>query len=70
MFIINLLLMITMITHFICNILVLQKNRILPGAASVFLSTLVRAGVTMAAAIILVRLAYCSFNSLRYRTQL
>ena len=34
------------------------------------LSTLMRAGVTMAAAIILVRLAYCSFNSLRYRTQL
>lgn len=27
-------------------------------------------GVTMAAAIILVRLAYRSFNSLRYRTQL
>ena len=70
MFIINLLLMITMITHFTCNILVLQKNRILPGAASVFLSTLMRAGVTMAAAIILVRLAYRSFNSLRYRTQL
>lgn len=34
------------------------------------LSPLVRAGVTMAAAIILVRLAYRSFNSLRYRTQL
>lgn len=46
------------------------KNRILPGAASVFLSTLMRAGVTMAAAIILVRLTYRSFNSLRYRTQL
>ena len=70
MFIINLLLMITMITHFICNILVLQKNRMLPSAARVFLSTLMRAGVTMAAAIILVRLAYRSFNSLRYRTQL
>ena len=62
--------MITMITHFICNILVLQKNRMLPSAARVFLSTLMRAGVTMAAAIILVRLAYRSFNSLRYRTQL
>lgn len=31
---------------------------------------LMRAGVIMAAAIILVRLAYRSFNSLRYRTQL
>lgn len=34
------------------------------------LDPLMRAGVTMAAAIILVRLAYRSFNSLRYRTQL
>lgn len=34
------------------------------------LSPLMRAGVTMVAAIILVRLAYRSFNSLRYRTQL
>ena len=34
------------------------------------LSPLMRAGVTMAAAIILVRLAYRSFNSLGYRTQL
>ena len=32
--------------------------------------SLMRAGATMAAAIILVRLAYRSFNSLRYRTQL
>lgn len=31
---------------------------------------LLRAGATMAAAIVLVWLAYCSFNSLGYRTQL
>ena len=34
------------------------------------LAPLLRAGIAMAAAIILVRLAYCAFNSLCYRTQL
>ncbi len=51
---------------------ILSTGIIFIGVFALFLldSIWVRAGVTMAAAIILVRLVYRSFNSLRYRTQL